>query len=407
MQTIITKKPLTVEELRLSSLPVIIFGAGVVGEALFHACQRFGIRVECFCDNNINKDAKMMCGIPIIFSAYLKRKYMDAIFLISIADIQDIIANLHDLGFEKWETCQILEQVELASLPTSSPVDFVDFTISTCLACHKNSTDPASLFLHSVDLIVTERCSLRCRDCSNLMQYYQNPRDCDLEEMFVSIDLLCGAIDEINDFRVIGGEPLMNRDVHLVVRKLNPIAKIKRVVIYTNGTLIPRPEQMEDFANNKVLFIITDYGKISRNLKPLIALLDQWGIPYFANPAVEWNACSGLSSHDYSTEQLRQMFFGCCTKNLLTLSNSKLFHCPFLANAARLRAIPDNSADYVELLPGTLPSKLRSQLEFFIRRADFFPGCNYCDGRTWDGKAIPAGIQADRPLPYRRIEHKL
>lgn len=282
--------------------------------------------------------------------------------------------------------------------------EFVSFTISTCLACHKNYLNPDRLFLHSVDQIVTERCSLRCRNCSNLMQYYQKPLNCDLEEMFAAVDALIGQVDEINDFRVIGGEPLMNPDVHLVVRKLVPISKIKRVVVYTNGTLCPRTEQMADFAHDKVLFIVTDYGRLSRNLKALIALLDQNGIAYYLNPAVEWNDCSGLSRHDYTTDQLRRMFAGCCTKNLLTLSGTRLYHCPFLANAARLRAMADNSADYVELVSKMSPSDLRRRLEFFIRRADLFPGCNYCDGRTWDGKAIPAAIQADKPLPYKRYE---
>lgn len=345
-----------------------------------------------------------MCGVPIIYSHHLKAKFNDAVFLISIADIQDIVAKLRSLGFERWETCEILEQVEWSGLPVSSPIEFVSFTISTCLVCHKNYLNPDHLFLHSVDQIVTERCSLRCRNCSNLMQYYQKPRDCALEEMFISIDALIGAIDEINDFRVIGGEPLMNRDVHLVVRKLNPIAKIKRVVIYTNGTLCPRPEQMDDFANDKVLFIVTDYGKLSRNLKPLTELLDQRKIAYYLNPAVEWNDCSGLSRHDYTPEQRRKMFAGCCTKNLFTLSGTRLYHCPFLANAARLHAMPDNSADYVELVSDASPSDLRRRLIFFVRSADLFPGCNYCDGRTWDGKAIPAAIQTDRPLPYQRYE---
>jgi organic radical activating enzyme len=404
MRQKITKDPMTVEELRHSSLPVIIFGAGVVGEALFHACRQLGIRVECFCDNNINKSGRMMCEVPIVYSHDLKTRYDDAIFLISIADIQDIISKLHSLGFERWETCQILEQVELSSLPVSSPREFVSFTVNTCLACHKSYLNPDLLFLHSVDLIVTERCSLRCRNCSNLMQYYEKPRNCELGEMLAAIDALTGAVDEINDFRVIGGEPLMNPEVHLVVRKLTPIAKIKKVVIYTNGTLKPRPEQMADFADDKVLFIITDYGELSRNLKPLITMLDQQKIAYYLNPAAEWNDCSGLSRHDYTPERLRKMFAACCVKNLLTLSGTRLYHCPFLANAARLQAMPDNAADYVELVSDASQEDLRRRLKFFIESADLFPGCNYCDGRTWDGEAIPPAIQTDRPLPYQRYE---
>ena len=36
-------------------------------------------------------------------------------------------------------------------------------------------------------------------------------------------------------------------------------------------------------------------------------------------------------------------------KYLYTLLHGKLYRCPFIANAANLKAIPDNPANYVEL----------------------------------------------------------
>ena len=42
----------TIESIKKAGVPVIIFGAAIVGEVLFHACRDEGIEVECFCDNN-------------------------------------------------------------------------------------------------------------------------------------------------------------------------------------------------------------------------------------------------------------------------------------------------------------------------------------------------------------------
>jgi len=70
----------------------------------------------------------------------------------------------------------------------------------------------------------------------------------------------------INEIRVIGGEPLMNNDSHLIVEQLSLINEIRKIVIYTNGTIILRNEQIKYFQNNKVLFIITNYGKLSTNI---------------------------------------------------------------------------------------------------------------------------------------------
>ena len=44
-----------------TSHQVVIFGAGVAGEALFHVCRGFDIEAACFCDNNTNKTGKLLC----------------------------------------------------------------------------------------------------------------------------------------------------------------------------------------------------------------------------------------------------------------------------------------------------------------------------------------------------------
>ena len=43
------------EEIKRLEIPILIFGAGVVGEVLLQACQENGISVQGFCDNNDNK----------------------------------------------------------------------------------------------------------------------------------------------------------------------------------------------------------------------------------------------------------------------------------------------------------------------------------------------------------------
>ena len=42
----------------------------------------------------------------------------------------------------------------------------------------------------------------------------------EIQEMNQAIDSLCSLSDEIFEFRVIGGEPFVNKEVHLVVEKL-------------------------------------------------------------------------------------------------------------------------------------------------------------------------------------------
>ena len=95
------------------------------------------------------------------------------------------------------------------------------------------------------------------------------------------IDKFCGIIDEINEFRVLGGEPFMNKEAHSVIKRLIEEPKAKKVVIYTNGTIVPKENQMEEMKSEKTLFLITNYGLISRNLGGLVESLEKNGIKYY------------------------------------------------------------------------------------------------------------------------------
>lgn len=396
----VPRRPRTAEELSQSELPVIIFGAGVVGEVLLHVCRRAGVHVECFCDNSYSKVGIDIHGTPVIHASELRAKYQDAIFLIAFADIQDIVEQLGEYRYDKWETCELLEGAPLPQLELNASPDFVAFVVQTCLLCHKNYMHPEMLFLHSVDVIVTERCSLRCQDCSNLMQYFSRPRDYDIQKVIRSIQALCAAVDQINDFRVIGGEPLMHREVHRLVEDAAVSPKVKGVAIYTNGTILPRPEQIEAFRQDKVLFIVTDYRALSRKLSALEEMLKQEEIAYFIHRPSGWTSCSRISRHDRTPEQQHEIFRACCARNLFPVSDGRIYRCPFIANATRLGAIPDCPTDSVDLLAEVSPGELRARLREFAARTDFMMGCDYCDGRPWDDPQIQPAIQVRRPLSY-------
>ena len=38
-----------------------------------------------------------------------------------------------------------------------------------------------------LDLVLTEKCSLKCKDCSNLMQYYSRQKDSEIHLLFKSV----------------------------------------------------------------------------------------------------------------------------------------------------------------------------------------------------------------------------
>ena len=55
------------------------------------------------------------------------------------------------------------------------------------------------IYISSIDATVTSRCSLKCKDCSNLMQYYSKPQNYDVEEILKTLDIILQKIDMLND----------------------------------------------------------------------------------------------------------------------------------------------------------------------------------------------------------------
>ena len=62
------------------------------------------------------------------------------------------------------------------------------------------------IYMRSIDLMITTRCSLKCESCSNLMQYYVDPKNTDYENILQSLNILSQNVDEIAEFRIIGDE---------------------------------------------------------------------------------------------------------------------------------------------------------------------------------------------------------
>jgi len=85
---------------------------------------------------------------------------------------------------------------------------------------------------------VTDRCNIRCFYCmpETDVEFVQRSQILDFEEIerFVSIAVGLG----INKLRVTGGEPLVRRDLPVLVRRLAAIPGIRDLALTTNGVLL-------------------------------------------------------------------------------------------------------------------------------------------------------------------------
>jgi hypothetical protein len=394
-------KPLAIGQ---NGMPVIIFGAASVGQAIFHACREAGITVDAFCDNNANLARERRFDLEIIPARDLKRRFPEADIIISCADIADVVRQLEEMGYSRWHPCtELLRNFDIYPYSYLKPHDFVAHTVAAALLCQDSYTTPDKLFLRCVDLMITEKCSMKCKDCANLMQYYANPVNDDTAEMLRSIDRFCSVVDEVNEMRVLGGEAFMNKDAHIIIKRLIDEPKVKKVVVYSNATIVPNKEQMAAMRSSKVLFFITDYGSLSRKRDRLIKELESNQITYISSPASNWTDCGQIYEHHRTEEEQKHIFGTCCVKNIFTIAGNLLFHCPFSANAYRLHAVPDFKGDHVDFSRSDI--SVKHELVQLVRHKEYIDSCDFCNGRTHGNPEIVPGIQTLVTLKYEKYAH--
>lgn len=395
---------------RASGLPVVVFGASLTGEVLKEIFRREGIVIDRWCDNDKVKVGQgSFCDVPVVAVNDLPKYYSDCIVVIATKYVLDAAEQLKKLGFSRWIPCsELLRGTDAGRAVTRFTPDYVDFAVEACIVSQEKYLDQDKLFLLSVDLMITERCSLKCVSCSNLMQYYDRPVDVSVDESLRDVEDLCMVVDEINEIRVIGGDPFMNKRIHNVVDGLIGNPKINKIVIYSNGVIIPTEAQMKSLAHEKVFVIMTDYDDLSRNRDKIVSMFRDAGVRFHVQRADGWNDCSDISQNQRTEEQLKNMFLHCCVKNYTTMLGGFVFRCPFSANADRLRAIPDFPGDRMSVRGASTGevdlTRLKADLRYYLMEKPYLQTCDFCNGRVFGGDGVIPGVQTKKPLDYVKYE---
>jgi organic radical activating enzyme len=399
-----------INSLQNSHKPIIIFATPDEAEAVLNSCKENKIKVSAFCDNEARKADTLFCGLKIIHTSSLKKKFPDAKIIIAHHNINDCVRQITEIGYsEIYSSLQLIENYQLNKYKHIIPQSYMEAKISVSKASHSLYFDNNKTFLRSLDIVITTKCSMSCESCANLMQFYSSAQNTD-EKIVEALEILENNVDYIGEYRIIGGEPLMNRNWDEIT--LNIASKKERnIFIYTNGTIAPKEDKLKKIEGKNINFYITDYGKLSKNIANLEESLKRHGIGYQRELAHHWVDCSNIRKHNRNIPRLKQVFKECCAKKLFTLLNGKLFTCPFIANALNLKAIPDNKADYVDLFSDS--DSLKNKIKKLVKMDLFFPACDFCDGRPIDpttaleyaGKGfIKAGIQANETLNYKEYK---
>ena len=235
------------------------------------------------------------------------------------------------------------------------------------------------------------------------MQYYEKPKDSDMDVLLKSIDRFMQCIDNLDEFRVLGGDPFMNKELYKVINKLVTYEKCKRVVVYTNAKIVPKGENLTCLKNKKVVLDITNYGEICSAHLKLVELAKKENIAFTTIRCTEWLDSGRILPYSGKSEkELENLFTNCCQSELISLLHGKLYRCPFSANGVNLKAIPQNDSDEVNLINDNLSvNELREQIKKLCYDKKYLTACSYCNGKDVSTLRIPSATQTKKPPRQR------
>ena len=379
---------------------IFIYGFGISGKWFVNNSPK---KIKAFIDTDEKKSGMLHSGIKVLKISEAKQiiKKNDLIF-VSVVDIQDIIPAIkRNFKSVNWLAMGLYLDGNDASgtiNKTEETIDFINYSLNAVEKCQKAYVNKDELFLRSVDIVISEKCSLKCKDCSNLMQYYLHPRNFSSKTIVDEFEKLTSKVKHIFEVRLIGGEPFMNKEIYEIIDYFCNHKKITKLVIYSNGTIPLKEDRLKNYQNSKLVFAITDYDKLSKNTDRVHQSLIKLNIPTRRHPPEYWTDSGTIQNFNRSEDGMKEIFDLCCGKNLLTSMNDKLYRCPFAANADSLKGIPYDKSNYVNL--DSDPKVIHK----YIREIDYIPACNYCKGRSFDSQEIVPAIQTKNPIQYKKFE---
>lgn len=391
---------------------------------LYHQLRRDGIEVIAFMDRDISLHTSSYLGTMIIPYFRFEGKNIAAIIakpgyiqddkiiyeqLIASNYLPGEILRQKDIDF----SCtlqQIRTDIDLYNLSKIRNVDWMHLLKKKIY----EYTIENGFSVHALNLVVTTRCSLRCKGCCALMDYF-NPsaqRHMDMEKTMRSFDLLMEHLDYVDELVPIGGEIFLCKDIDkllLHVASSRYVQKIGRVLLITNGTILPSRSTMEILGLHSDLFqiAVSDYGKDSTKRLELVSLLNQYGCSYMNHVHDVWYLTNlpTTPAPNLTTAEIRSKCQKCdCRKGgrLRTVEN-RVYSCHFVAFAAECHAIPQNRLDYLDL---DIDEISKERLRKFVD--EIHPGMAYCDSPSSKDKnnniIIPVGEQTTKVHECIRYE---
>ncbi len=367
---------------------IYIFGAGLIGSQIMKTLCTYGI-LQGFIDNDTTKQKEGYRG----FKVYSLEEYLNVrkgIIVVAVG-VKNISGIVHQL-----ESVHLLEGEDFI---VYTKFCNTVFPIVSVYLFHKSYVNLAQISL-------TERCTLKCRKCAHGCFAVDNrtAKDLTKEQVYKSADSFFQKVDFIQEFVLIGGEPLLYQELPDVIKYIGERYReqIGIFSITTNGTIIPNKKTLKMCNEYNVLFHISNYSvaipKIKDRYSELTKQLNDKEIYYtFGSEEKEWMDY-GFDYVDRkgNKDELIKVFDNCKTP-CREIRENRFYFCVMARSVSENMKFKIGENDYLNLdtLQGEQGKKELLEFSLGYSEKGYLDMCNYCHGSESANYPIPAAEQGN------------
>ena len=204
------------------------------------------------------------------------------------------------------------------------------------------------------EIYITDRCNLRCKKCALFVPYFSNHKDRDLEEVKRDISLYFKFVDKVSVFRILGGETFLYRRLPELLTFIGGGGyreKAGRMILLTNGIIMPSEEVLSLLAKYKIEVLISDYPlDITKRQRPKILQAFKEANVICNIAETEWvDTCGNPKVVKYHSEDQIKEIFDKCYVWCRAVYSEKYYFCLNDIAAKRMGFVEESPQDYVDL----------------------------------------------------------
>ena len=376
------------EEMRQDGRQLVIYPANKIGRRVAQICQDAGLTIAAWADDDVAKDGTEIDGIKSYTPANCLRKYPDASLIIAFYAAFSKGLEFYHKGVRKF---YFARELVFDTMPSGHDGRYALTDEEYCNFSAVFST--RSLFqtgfrtLPYVSMAITEYCSLNCEDCSQMMPYYNSKRHYPMEELIQDVDYLLDYIPGLDDFSLVGGEPLVHPEWWKLVNYLDLFDKIQTIRVITNGTVIPRDEILAQLSKRKLMFYVSGYNITEKNHKKLSEILTShkiWHYIFRYPDDLSWCKINQPKKYNRTPKQNKAVYKACEQKYCYNYSQGKLYKCYYGVPCVQLNLVPSDVEGYIDFRElhknGVSKEEALNLISEYITTKEPLELCDYCDG---------------------------